>query len=297
MKTIPVGMQALLDTGATTLCTCWRIERLDGTVFGFTNHDRALTFNATTYKPETGFMPSETASSLGLQVDTSEVEGALSSAEITDADIALGKWDNAACEIWRVDWGNVANRVILRKGSIGEVTRGSQAFAAEIRGLAHVLGQAKGRTFQRTCDAVLGDMRCGINLNLAIYKGTGAVSSDVDDRLLTVTGIDAFAEGWFAQGLLTWTGGANAGAKCEVAGHRFTETGSVVIELWRRAERPVAATDTFTITAGCGKTWDICRDKFANGDNFRGFPHMPGNDAGYQVAKKAGPNDGGSFFK
>jgi uncharacterized phage protein (TIGR02218 family) len=297
MKTLPAGLQTLLDTGATTLCTCWRIQRQDGAVFGFTNHDKALAFNATTFKPETGFLPSETASSLGLQVDTAEVEGALSSLEITDADIALGKWDNAACEIWRVDWSNAANRVILRKGSLGEVTRGAQAFAAEIRGLAHVLGQAKGRTYQRSCDAVVGDMRCGVNLNLASYKGTGAVASDVDERLLTVTGIEAFSEGWFAQGLLTWLTGANAGAKAEISGHRFTETGAVLIELWRRAERPVAAGHTFTVTAGCGKTWEICRAKFVNGQNFRGFPHMPGNDAAYQVVKKTSVNDGGSLFK
>jgi uncharacterized phage protein (TIGR02218 family) len=35
---------------------------------------------------------------------------------------------------------------------------------------------------------------------------------------------------------------------------------------------------TFTVTAGCDKTHHTCRAKFANIINFRGFPHMPGND-------------------
>jgi len=59
---------------------------------------------------------------------------------------------------------------------------------------------------------------------------------------------------------------------------------------------PITIGDTFYVTAGCGKTWDICRTKFANGANHRGFPHIPGNDAAYQTAKSGEVNDGGSFF-
>lgn len=296
MKTVPPGLQALLDSGVTTLCTCWRIERLDGQVFGFTNHDRRLTFAGTDYRPETGFTPAETTASLGLAVDTAEIEGALSADVITDADIALGLWDNAHAEVWRVDWTDTANRVILRKGSLGEIGRGTQSFFAEIRGLAHELAQPGGRTYQRNCDAVLGDPRCGVNLDQPAFKGTGAVTAVTDDRLISVSGLGGFSAGWFAQGLLTWTGGSNSGARSEVAGHRLGASGSVTIELWRRAERPVGIGDTFSVTAGCGKTWEICGAKFSNGANHRGFPHIPGNDAAYQTAKTGGVNDGGSFF-
>ena len=41
---------------------------------------------------------------------------------------------------------------------------------------------------------------------------------------------------------------------------------------------PIAAGDEFTVTAGCDKQFATCQAKFANGVNFRGFPHMPGND-------------------
>ncbi len=40
----------------------------------------------------------------------------------------------------------------------------------------------------------------------------------------------------------------------------------------------IAAGDTFAVTAGCDKLFSTCQAKFANGVNFRGFPHMPGND-------------------
>ncbi|KQZ14298.1 beta tubulin [Mesorhizobium sp. Root554] len=295
-KSLPPSLGATLASGVTTLCTCWRVERLDGALFGFTDHDRPLTFAGLTYEPASGFTASDVAVSLGLAVDTMEVEGALSSEAITEADIALGLWDNARIEIWRVDWSDVADRVILRKGSIGEIGRGEIAFQAEMRGLAHELNQERGRTFQKLCDAVVGDARCGVSLADPDFAGAGAVETAIDDRILLVSGLDAFEDGWFAQGLLAWTSGDNSGARVEVAGHLVQASNSVRLQLWRRAERPVETGDAFTITAGCGKTFAICQQKFANGVNFRGFPHMPGNDVALSVAKKGGENDGGSLF-
>ena len=51
------------------------------------------------------------------------------------------------------------------------------------------------------------------------------------------------------------------------------------------AREPLAAGQTFTITAGCDKHLDTCKAKFANTVNFRGFPHMPGNDFVTAVAR------------
>jgi uncharacterized phage protein (TIGR02218 family) len=31
-------------------------------------------------------------------------------------------------------------------------------------------------------------------------------------------------------------------------------------------------------SAGCDKQFATCRDRFGNAANFRGFPHIPGND-------------------
>jgi uncharacterized phage protein (TIGR02218 family) len=41
---------------------------------------------------------------------------------------------------------------------------------------------------------------------------------------------------------------------------------------------PIAIGDAFTVTAGCDKSFATCRARFANTDNFRGFPQIPGND-------------------
>jgi hypothetical protein len=39
------ALQAHLDDGTTTLSWCWRITRADGVTFGFTDHDRTLSFD------------------------------------------------------------------------------------------------------------------------------------------------------------------------------------------------------------------------------------------------------------
>lgn len=141
MKSIPPLLQARLDSGATTLCWCWRLTTRTGQSHGFTDHDRPLVFDGTTFEASAGFTASEIRDSLGLGVDDLEVESALSSAHLSEAALAAGDFDNAAIEIFRVDWTDPALRVLMRSGSLGEVRRGTRAFTAEVRGLAHVLQQ------------------------------------------------------------------------------------------------------------------------------------------------------------
>ena len=50
------------------------------------------------------------------------------------------------------------------------------------------------------------------------------------------------------------------------------------IETTRCAGTKTSPGDAFAVTAGCDKRFATCRDRFANAANFRGFPHIPGND-------------------
>lgn len=267
-------MQAHLDGGATTLCWCWQLTRRDGVVQGFTDHDQPLVFDGVAYAPTSGFTASEVQSSLGLAVDNLTVSGALSSATLNEDDLAAGLYDNAAIAIWRVNWLDTAQRVLMRVGTLGEVTRNGNAFQAEMRGLAQALNQPVGRVFGHLCDADLGDARC----TLAIAAVPGTVATAIDARRFTISGLEAIASGDLTGGKLTFTGGANAGRAVEVKRHAVS-AGVVGIELWQAMSEAVAAGDTFTVTPGCDKQFATCRDRFRNGLNFRGFPYMPGNDA------------------
>jgi uncharacterized phage protein (TIGR02218 family) len=284
MKTLPAALAAHLATGATTLCWCWRLTRRDGVKLGFTDHDRNVTFDGTTFEAAAGFTASEIKDAVGLSVDNLEVTSAITSERLAEPDLAAGIYDDARVEIFRVNWKDAAQRVLVRTGSLGEVKRAGRGFAAEVRGLAHYLQQPKGRLYQFTCDADLGDARCGVNLATPAFSGTGTVAAVSEARRFTASGLNSFASGWFSRGALTFTSGAAAGQKIEVKQHT-SAAGVVTIELWLPAREPLIAAQTFTITAGCDKHLDTCKAKFANTVNFRGFPHMPGNDFVTAVAR------------
>mgnify|MGYP001145618167 CR=1 FL=1 len=291
MKTLSPALQAHLDDGTTTLSWCWRISRADGVALGFTDHDRALSFDGTDFEPESGFAASEIRAGSDLAVDAQDATGVLTSDRITETDILDGRWDNAAVELWRVNWTDTSQRVLLRRGAVGQIRRGRMAFVAEVRSLAHVLGQTVGRTFQAGCDARLGEARCGIDLENAIYKGTGVVTDMLRDRAFMASGLSGFDAGWFTSGTLTWTSGANAARVTEVLAHDLVD-GVAVLTLLEAPVRAIAGTDTFSIRAGCDKRIATCGTKFANVANFRGFPNIPGQDAVLRYATKDGGHEG-----
>lgn len=277
MKSLSSDFQTHLSSGATTLCWCWRLTRRDLAQLGFTDHDRDVIFDGTTFEAAAGFTASEMRDSVGLSVDNLEVTSALSSERLSETDLAAGLYDDARVEVFRVNWAAPEQRVLMRTGSLGEVRRSGLSFTAEVRGLAHYLQQPKGRLYQFTCDADLGDDRCKLLLSDPAYRGEGAIIEASSARRFTVSGLDGFADGWFARGLLTFTSGAADGQAIEVRAH--SKAGGVVtIELWAPARAPLEAGQTFIVTAGCDKHLATCQGKFANAANFRGFPHMPGND-------------------
>ncbi|WP_265502377.1 DUF2163 domain-containing protein [Paracoccus beibuensis] len=292
MKNIPPALQAHLDSGTTTLAWCWRITRADGMAFGFTDHDRMLVFDGTEFEPESGLTASEIRSGADLSVDAQDAAGALRSDRISETDILAGRWDNAEVELWRVNWQAPGQRVLMRRGAIGQIRRGRHAFVAEIRSMSHLLGQTVGRSFQASCDAALGDARCGVALEDPAFRGVGTVIDGLRDRAFTASGLGGFAAGWFRFGTLTWTNGPNAGRRAEVQAHDRSD-GIAIITLLEAPIRPINTGNNFTIRAGCDKRIATCAQKFGNAVNFRGFPHIPGQDTILRYASSDGGHAGG----
>ncbi len=291
MSIYPQALAEHLSRDVTTVCTCWRMTRVDGQVTGYTDHDRALRFDGTSFEPESGFSASEARKTIGLAVDTVDIEGVLSSARIADDDVADGLYDRAKVETFLVDWRNPGNFALLRAATIGKITRSDQRFIAELESMTHALDQPNGRYVTRSCDAELGDARCKFLLSRPGYGGTGAVMSLDGAETIVVSGLEAFEAGWFSHGVLTWTGGTRAGRTDRVVDHRRDMRG---IALMLRSGNGVAigSGDSFSIKAGCDKTFATCKAKFSNALNFHGFPHLPGNDAAYSYVTEGGRFDG-----
>lgn len=291
MKSLPPEIAAALASGVTTLCHAWRIQRRDGETFAFTDHDRTLAFDGLVCEPMTGVSAGAVEKSLGLGVDTASIAGALNAEAITEDDLARGLWDGARVDLYRVDWSDPSLHVHLFAGHIGEVRRGVSAFEAELRGLQAALNVPVGRVFSRFCDADLGDARCGKDIEDLTFRGEGVVTELLSASAFRADGLEAYAEGWFARGRLVW----DAGGESEIAAHRL-EGGDAVLELLDPPGAVLQVAAVFAVYAGCDKRFETCRAKFANTLNFRGFPHMPGNDV-LQARPVAGePLDGSSRF-
>ncbi|MEH3118290.1 MAG: DUF2163 domain-containing protein [Methylorubrum populi] len=297
MRAIPPALAARLGHGATTLCRCWALHRRDGLVLGFTDHDRDLALAGVTYAARAGLEAAEASAELGFAVGGGEVAGALTSAGITEADVAAGLYDGAGVETWLVDWAEPEARLLLDVATIGEIRRAGGAFVAELRGLMHRLDAQTGRTFRAACDADLGDARCRVGLAGPRYRATGTVQVVPEPGRLTVVLSTDLADAWFSGGRLVWERGANAGLAADVRTHR-REGARVTLDLWETPPRPAVPGDSFALTAGCDKSLATCRDKFANSLNFQGFPHMPGNDFVLRSTPDAATRlDGSSLFR
>ena len=295
MRILPNNLAVHLADGATTLCHCWKLIRRDGGTFGFTDHDRDLAFGGMTFAARTGLEAAEASAEIGFAVGGGEVSGALVSAGLTEDDISSGLYDDASVETWLVNWSNVAERLLLDIGTIGEIRRADGTFVAEVRGIMHRFDEERGRLYRATCSADLGDAKCGVSLSSSTYSDTGTVTRTDGTLGIAASGI-GFADGWCTGGKLTWTSGANKDISVEIKVHRAVG-GTDEFDLWQRAPQPIAVGDTFRVTAGCDKTHAACRGKFKNAPNFRGFPHMPGNDFIIRMPQQGEPGlDGGSFF-
>lgn len=294
MRSVSPELRARLDAEATSFCHCWRLVRRDGVVRGFTDHDRDLVVDGVTYDAAMGFETTRGEAALGFAAGGAEIAGALVADGLEEQDLAAGLYDGASVETWLVDWQAPQHRLLLSIDGVGEVRRSEHAFTAELRSLAHELDQERGRIYQAACDADLGDARCGLDRALLDVAGTVTALGD-DGAILVDVGV--YPDDWFTGGAFAVTSGAAVGATCAVRAHRAEDT-RAALTLWSGPQRPLAPGDSVVLTTGCDKSAAACRGKFDNFVNFRGFPHIPGDDM-LLAWPRAGDVklDGGSLFR
>ncbi len=162
------------------LCHAWIVTRADGERSGFTDHDRPLNIDGIVCSAESGWTAGASEAAVGFTAGTLSAAGALDGPD--EEALAAGAWDGAAVELFRVDWSEPTSRVRLWKGRIARVTRTGEGFTAEVEGPLALLERVVGRTYARSCDAVLGDARCGVDR--AAFPGLSC-----DKRWSSCTGV------------------------------------------------------------------------------------------------------------
>ncbi|MFO1152743.1 MAG: DUF2163 domain-containing protein [Rhodospirillales bacterium] len=277
MRSIPAALQSHLDSGVSTLATCWKLTRLDGAEFYFCDHDTDIVFDGRLYIAKSGLSRTALATNASLAVDNADLDGLLISEMMSAKDLRAGRFDYASLDIFLVNYtAPEQGRIRLQRGILGEVVLSERGmFHAELRGLTQALNQVAGEVYAPECRATLGDARCMVNL--ALLQQTGSVATVLDAngrRIFTTTGVAA-AAGFFDFGLVVWETGDNAGASCEIV---TWNPATAQCELFLPMGYRIQPGDTFIIYPGCDKRLETCKTKFDNVVNFRGFPHIPGMD-------------------
>lgn len=106
------------------------------------------------------------------------------------------------------------------------------------------------------------------------FTQSAQVVTVTDNRQFTVDLLDK-EDDFYNGGVIFWYTGLNAGRRMEIKD--WTLIGSS-IELYLPVSESVNISDVFSVNAGCDKKIETCRDKFNNVINFRGEPHLPGED-------------------
>lgn len=277
MKTsITSEMRTYLSSRVTKhLCRCWRIDTVDGQIFGYTSHTRAFTFESLIYEPILGFTASALKATENLSPDNITLSAFLSSQN--EKDIYAGVFDNATVSVFIVNYLDLTmGKIIEKTGFVGEITRSEGQFSAEINGLAILLNTKIGRVYGIACDARLGDARCGVNLATAAFTTTGTIASSPTPTL-TSFGVSLvggpFTSAWFTEGKIQFTSGSNNGMARDIRMH----TGNTFMT-FLPFPFDVVAGDAFTAVVGCTKDLTTCLNKFDNVVRFRGFPYVPTNE-------------------
>lgn len=270
-RSLSANLQSHFAGEVTTLATCWKLTRTDAVVKGFTDHVVDIVFDSVTYDAASGFEATAIAGKNDFSVDNLDVTGILDSNEISEPDLMAGLYDFAELEIFVVNYEDLTQgRILLKRGWLGEVRFERGRFVSEVRGLAQKLSQNVGRVYTPTCDAILGDSRCGVTL--ASFTDGFTVSTVTSNAVFTTTA-DASDDSYYKGGEVVWLTGNNAGKRMEIK-EFIGDTVTLALPMGET----IQAGDTLNAIAGCDKLRSTCRSKFSNLVNFRGFPDLPGQD-------------------
>lgn len=270
-------MQGLLNTDSISgLSTFWKVTRQDGTILGFTDWTQNVVVAGVTYEAASGYSRSALQQRVDLAVPNVDITGILSSANITDADIRAGRYDNATVKIWMAVATDASfatyGTIPLPGAFLGEIKIQDGVYVAEIRGLAYALQQSFIELFSPTCQADFCDSRC--QLSATSFTDTGYVSGVIDPhRTFTFNITDVVATispAGYNYGLLTWMSGKNNGLIVEIT-NQFNNQMSTAYP----TAYAIQPGDGFTALVGCRKVVSDC-NAFNNLVNYRGFPQIPG---------------------
>ncbi len=306
-KNIPAHIQSAINNLDVKLARCWKIVRVDGTTYGFTDHDFPLVINIGDgggnflYQPNLSFNTEATSIADELEVDGSKMVGIIDSNLFSEAEIIAGLFDSAQIYYFLVDHTNPSAGIVkLLRGWLGEFERRDFGFSTEVRGLTQLLQNNVVSLYAARCRSKFGDTGTGTSggCRFNVYSVTQQVTVSVvsNRKTFTVSGLNGpildgtggtKTGGYFALGTATFLSGLNISIKKEISTHinNGGSPNSSVITLLQALPFDLQIGDIVSLAPGCDKSLEVCRDSWNKVVDFRGEPYLPGEDFLFRITK------------
>lgn len=283
MKTVAASISTFLANNPQQylLADAYTFTLQSGTVLRYTNAQQDFTLGANTFSSAGPlFVRSTIRQMRGVEVDTLDLT-------ITDVNPTLingvpfmqalrsGMFDAATLVLNRIFFsapGVLVNSsgtgdIILFSGRVADIDVGRFVAQMRVNSDLELLNiQLPRNVYQPGCLNTVYDSGC--TLAKATWQVSGTALAGSTSGALQVS--MAQADGWFDQGLVTFTSGVNVGITRTVR----TYAGGVMTLIAPFPNAP-ASGDTFTARPGCDKSQATCQNKFSNLANFRGHPYVP----------------------
>lgn len=260
----------------------------DASVARYTSADINIVYGGNTFFANSaGIIRGKTKTIIGIEVDTLDVKLFADASVIAPGGLSWpafasgGGFSGATLKLERAFsasgvWGDTtAGTVILFLGRVSTIKCLRTEVDLTIKSELETLNVNIPRnTFQPTCVHSLYDTGC--TLNKASFTSSASCNGGSTTTLINTTLTQA--NGYFDQGVILFTSGANSGLFRTVKSYLNSSGQITVVKPFPSA--PLAS-DAFNIYPGCDKTKNTCNAKFSNVINFRGYPFIPVPETSY----------------
>jgi uncharacterized phage protein (TIGR02218 family) len=252
--------------------TCMRIECVDGTILRFAEHPHDIKVSGQTYLAGCDFTGVEIGT--GFAPSTIDLKSFIGFADITEAMLMSGKFDNAKAYIFATDWNlPVVDYEPICKAIFGKLQVEDNKYTVEFMSLIDLLNQTVGFNYSTQCPKEFGGQEPGGCLVDAVaLRVTGTIDS-VGPNTFFYDAARTELSDYFGWGKIWITSGDNIGIPPRMV--KAFESG--FIQIYEPFPYEVVAGDTYLLEPGCRKLLGICGAQYNNIINFGGFSYVPGD--------------------
>lgn len=270
-RTMAPGLATHVAGTAHTRCRCLLFALRDGTKYGITDHNKDIVFSLpeasgdVTYSASSGFRVSDIQTGVGLEPGNFEVYGPVGEI-VTQEQLLGGRWRRATVYLFELNWKDPSAAIDVMKGNVTKAGPKGGEFVFEVRDERDRYGSTVGHFITNQCPRDFD--ACCVNIAPSTATTIASVTS-----ALVVEVAAAITAADFIGGHITFDDGPLAGIDpVEI----YAASGSTLTLFEPLPDLPEVG-NAVTLKEGCDGTIEMCRDRFDNAVNFRGFPAVRGN--------------------